>query len=179
MRVWGIDPGVAFLLAYPGYAVNSNGEVLSFWFRNGNKSFMDTTAGPRVLRPVRANKLGHVKVSLGSKNRNVSVHRLVWTAFHGPIPDKAQIRHLDGDPANNRLVNLAIGDQVDNEADKTLHGTRRIHERHHAAKLTEAHVAKARQLRIQGISLQQTIDQLGLDVSKTALSSAIRGRTWS
>lgn len=38
--------------------------------------------------------------------KRFSVHRLVYEAFHGPIPDGLQIDHIDGDKANNTLSNL-------------------------------------------------------------------------
>jgi len=34
------------------------------------------------------------------------VHRLVWTAFNGPIREKHEIDHVDGDYTNNVLDNL-------------------------------------------------------------------------
>lgn len=35
-----------------------------------------------------------------------SLHREVWKAAHGPIPDGCHIHHVDHDPANNDLSNL-------------------------------------------------------------------------
>lgn len=37
-----------------------------------------------------------------------SVHRAVVLAFIGPIPDKGEVNHKDGDKTNNRLDNLEI-----------------------------------------------------------------------
>jgi len=34
------------------------------------------------------------------------LHRAVWAAKHGPIPDGCHIHHLDGDPLNNDVANL-------------------------------------------------------------------------
>jgi len=34
------------------------------------------------------------------------VHRLVWTAFNGPIRERHEIDHVDGDYTNNILDNL-------------------------------------------------------------------------
>lgn len=50
-------------------------------------------------------------------------HRIVCVTFHGPPPFKgAQVRHLDGNPANNCADNLAWGTAADNAADKKAHG---------------------------------------------------------
>jgi HNH endonuclease len=51
------------------------------------------------------------------------VHRLVLEAFVGYAPDGYVTRHRDGDPRNNRLDNLCWGTQVENQADRKLHGT--------------------------------------------------------
>lgn len=39
---------------------------------------------------------------------NHYVHRAVWEAFNGPIPEGMQIGHLDEDPGNNKLENLML-----------------------------------------------------------------------
>ena len=36
------------------------------------------------------------------------VHRFVWECFYGPIPENADINHIDHDPSNNALNNLEI-----------------------------------------------------------------------
>lgn len=51
------------------------------------------------------NKDGYVRFCLSDadgKHWNVSAHVLVMRAFAGPCPDGQQVRHLDGDPTNNR-----------------------------------------------------------------------------
>jgi len=39
-------------------------------------------------------------------NKSVSVHRLIWVLFNGPIPDNMVIDHIDGDSTNNSIENL-------------------------------------------------------------------------
>ncbi len=48
------------------------------------------------------------------KNRNVSVHRIIWQLFYGQIPDGFVIDHLDGDPLNNNIANLRMITQAEN-----------------------------------------------------------------
>lgn len=36
------------------------------------------------------------------------LHRLVYAAHHGPIPDRCHVHHLDHDRANNTASNLAL-----------------------------------------------------------------------
>lgn len=52
----------------------------------------------------------------------VCVHTLVLTTFVEPRPDGADARHLDGNPLNNRLDNLAWGTRIENVADMARHG---------------------------------------------------------
>jgi len=54
-------------------------------------------------------KNGYRKIKLtGDSGKRVMfyVHRLVWQAFNGPIREKHEIDHVDGDYANNALENL-------------------------------------------------------------------------
>lgn len=36
------------------------------------------------------------------------VHRMVWEAFNGPIPEDKEVHHIDGDFLNNNLSNLQL-----------------------------------------------------------------------
>lgn len=83
---------------------------------------------------------GYMRVSLCHESNKVtmSVHRLVCMAFHGlPPTPKAETRHMDGNPENNRPTNLCWGTAAENWHDKRLHGTATVGERHHAAKFTD------------------------------------------
>lgn len=88
------------------YEVSSQGEV-----RNKQTG--------RVLRPGRC-KSGHRNVVLGRGNNRL-VHRLVAEAFCGPCPVGLEVRHLNGDPADNRAENLAYGTRAENSQDKSFH----------------------------------------------------------
>ena len=81
--------------------------------------------GGRILSPCRVAKLGYLSVGLSVNGvvRYSSVHRLVAAAFHGPCPDGQEVRHLDGDPANNAAANLRYGTKSENRDDQRRHGT--------------------------------------------------------
>lgn len=51
------------------------------------------------------------------------VHVLVLEAFAGPRPDGNYGRHLNGNPSDNRLENLAWGTPTQNNYDAVAHGT--------------------------------------------------------
>lgn len=53
------------------------------------------------------------------------VHRLVMAAFSPAPAAGLEVRHLNGDRADNRLANLAWGTHIDNMRDQRAHGTHR------------------------------------------------------
>lgn len=80
----------------------------------------------RVMRPFVTEK-GYRRVYLyrGPSVQRVRVHTAVLHAFVGPRPTGMVTRHLDGNPANNHLSNLAWGTRAENEADKRRHRAER------------------------------------------------------
>ena len=64
-----------------------------------------------------------VRLSKNGKKTRYSVHRLVLLTFIGECPAGQETRHLDGNPSNNNLKNLAWGTRADNYNDRKLHGT--------------------------------------------------------
>lgn len=105
------------------------------------------------------------------------VHRLVLEAFVGPCPDGHECAHLNGDPADNRLVNLAWVTPSENQRHKLAHGTLRRGERVVGAKLTEADVVAARSARRAGASVAELADRYGLD--RGAMGLVLRGKRWA
>lgn len=73
-----------------------------------------------VLKPWKTNG-GHLQVALKNGSRH-HVHTLVLTAFKGPRPKGKEARHLNGKPADNRLVNLEWATRSRNHQDKKYHG---------------------------------------------------------
>jgi len=74
----------------------------------------------RMLRPGPSN-FGHMSVVLGRRNTQF-VHKLVLIAFIGPAPHKHECCHSNGDPADNRLVNLRWGTRSENIMDSVRQG---------------------------------------------------------
>lgn len=108
----------------PQYEVSDHGRVRSWRTHHGQ-------SGPRVLKNVRSSaNYRVVNIVTDGRARTQYVHQLVMLAFVGPRPDGQETRHLDGDPTNNVLTNLAYGTQSENMYDRVRHGT------HHWAKRT-------------------------------------------
>ena len=70
-------------------------------------------------------KSGHMKTALTPLDGKVGksdirlVHRLVLETFVGPCPEGMECRHLNDNPADNRLSNLCWGTRTDNMFDRT------------------------------------------------------------
>lgn len=80
----------------------------------------------RILSPKPERHSGYMCIELRPQPRlakTLRVHRLVLEAFVGPRPDGMLARHLNGNPTDNRLANLAWGTPLENAADTTRHGT--------------------------------------------------------
>src|SRR5262249_48516871 len=139
----------------------------------GRKDYVDWYAlSPRHV------KKGYATVSLCHENIKVtkSVHRLICMAFHGtPRVDSLQVRHLDGDPTNNRPENLAWGTQEENWQDRKAHGRGCDGEKHHAAKLTDAERAHLRWALSAGLCSQRHAARV-LGMSQASISAIAHSR---
>lgn len=81
-----------------------------------------------------------VNLSIGGKVSTRYIAHLVAEEFIGPRAAGQEVRHLDGNPANNSLSNLAYGSKADNMQDALRHGTFPVLERRPGAKLTRDQV---------------------------------------
>jgi hypothetical protein len=108
-------------LPVPGYDgmydVSDRGRVRSWYPWRGNSV-------PRILAPQLNNYLyDSFSLCLNGVNVRRKAHHLVLLAFVGPRPEGMETRHLDGNPRNNSLSNLAYGTHTENMQDKIRHGT--------------------------------------------------------
>src|SRR5262249_14775681 len=85
----------------------------------------------QILRP-NLMPSGHRTVTLGRGKRRdkytAKIHALVLLAFVGPYPERQEIRHLNGIPDDNRLVNLEYATRSRNRLDIKWHGESAIHQ---------------------------------------------------
>lgn len=75
----------------------------------------------RVLKPGTATS-GHQHVVLAGKVTR-TIHSLVADAFIGTAMPGAEVRHINGQPADCRAENLEYGSRSDNAEDSKRHGT--------------------------------------------------------
>lgn len=125
---WRTIPG------FPDYAASSLGQI---------KRILPDLRGHRITgKPLRqaitASGYAQVTLCVAARKVNQRVNRVVCAAFHGPAPSaEYHAAHNDGDRLNNRASNLRWVLGTENEADKRLHGTARIGDRHWSKSMPE------------------------------------------
>lgn len=91
------------------YQASNMGRVKSLKrFRKGKNGSL-VTIKERILKPKLTHR-GYYQVDLWKQSirKHYKVHRLVWEAFNGSIPENIQVNHLDERPINNALSNLNL-----------------------------------------------------------------------
>jgi hypothetical protein len=97
---------------------------------------------PKVIKP-RVSGYYYVCAYAGRKVQ-YAVHEMVLTSFKGLCPPLHTASHLDGDPDNNAVDNLAWETHSENCLRKKQHGSHQGGEANGSAKLTAAQVAEIR-----------------------------------
>lgn len=91
------------------YQASNLGRIKSLErFRKGENGCL-ISVKERILKP-QITCDGYYRVCLykQSVQKHYKVHRLVWSAFNGQIPQGYEINHIDENPSNNRLENLNL-----------------------------------------------------------------------
>lgn len=92
--------------------------------RDGRVAKNNGTETPRLLSVTPGNEHGHLRFSmtLGGKKGSMRLHRALALTFIPNPEDFPQVRHLDDNPLNNDLDNLAWGTQKQNMEDRDGNG---------------------------------------------------------
>ena len=171
-----VPEGFRQIPGFSRYAVDENGTVLSIRAggeRRNNRNWENA----KRLAPS-TDKLGYRRVCLrhDGRTQTLTVHALVLTTFVGPRPDGMQCRHLDGNPSNNHISNLAWGTPRENDRDKILHGTDSRGEQNGSAKLNATNILEIRMRAANG-ETQKSIAK-DFHVRQTHISAIVLRRLW-
>lgn len=149
------------------YYASSDGSILSI-----------IQTRPRIMKPIRSDS-GHLYVFMyDNENRQkVWVHRAVLSAFQEQDEPNFLCRHLDDNPENNNLSNLAWGTYKQNTADRKKNKGLPYGSLSPSAKLDADSVMEIRRKYADGESSTTLAKEYG--VSKNAILEAVRGDTWS
>ena len=121
MEVWKEIPG------YEGkYQASTEGRIKSMSRLVAGKSRTGTVFSRRVperiLKAARYCKAGHLSVVLGHGENGIPVHRLIARTFLGECPLGFEVLHINGDPTDNRVLNLRYDTRTQNILDVYLQG---------------------------------------------------------
>lgn len=123
---------------------------------------------------------GHLTVCLQVDKSALQcyVHRLVLEAFVGPAPEGAECRHLNGNPANNRLSNLTWGTREENYADRDRLGEHNppLGTRNANAVLDEGKVRQIRREVASGRTQDDVARMMG--IAQTTVSNVVTRKSW-
>lgn len=175
------EPGVEYreMPGWPGYMIGSDA---SAWSCKVLGRHIGQRRGEWHRLNVRTHTNGCLVVSVrrGKKvSKTLYLHVLMLEAFVGPRPPGMEGRHVnDNDRTNCSLDNLCWGTPKENAADKFRHGSQPIGEEVVTAKLSEADVQLACELRGQGKTYQEIADALCGRVGMSAIAGIFEGRTW-
>lgn len=176
---WRAIPGWA------GYRVSDLGRVKTVTrkLRDGR------TAGGIVLK-LEIGTAGYPMANLhrNGRRRRQYVHRLVMRAFVGPCPPGMEVRHLNGDRLDCRLVNLEYGTHPENIRDQEAHGTsgrgltaelaREIRERY-AADPQETYISMSAAYGVSTTTIRQVLRGITWDHVGGPRSNGQRPRPWA
>ena len=128
------------------YAINVDGEVANL--KTG-----------LIVRGSERN--GYLRITI--RNKQYSIHRLMWETFNEPIPEGYYIDHIDGNKSNNSLSNLRLVTQSDNMKNAMKNG--------HKGQISVLQYDKKGNFIQEFESIQKAADAMG--VTHAAIRSAI------
>lgn len=99
------------------YYISLDGKVYSTYSRKIIKTLYRLTSNG-------TKKYAYVDISFNGKQKHMPIHRLVYSAWIGSIPDGMQVNHKDDNSLNNKYTNLYAGSQKSNIEDCISNGHR-------------------------------------------------------
>ena len=133
---------------------------------------------PRELKG--SNLKGYLVVNIrnGETKMQCRIHRIIWIAAHGIIPDGYVIDHINNDKADNRLENLQLLTPGENSTKARNDDLYKIHEDAGAAKITdEVHDFIQHLYSTTDLTCRQMADIFG--ISKSRIHQIIHDEAWT
>jgi len=147
------------------YSVTRDGDVISFTrYSEG-----------RTLKPkISNNGYVHVTMYRNGRRNTFLLHRVVWITFNGEIPEGMTIDHINGIKTDNRLLNLRLGTQKENNNWAYEQGlSTHYGESNHMTKLKLKDVVIIKQSNGPYLTIANKFN-----VSKSTVADIKKGRSW-
>lgn len=164
---------------YPGYQVSNLGNVRSLDRVVRRKNGRTLTIKGQPLKPQKNHK-GYLRVRLRKekKEKALSVHRLVATAFIANPKSKPQVNHLNGDKQDNNVLNLEWCTQSENIKHAFRMGLNHDGENHPNSRLGYNQVLLIKEKLSKG-NLTLTDIAKQFDVGLTTIHDIKTGKQWN
>lgn len=148
---------------YDNYLINENGTVVN------------TNTGKIIVSSLKHNGYMRIGLCKNGKQTGHMVHRLVMLVFVGPIPEGAQVNHIDGNKTNNSISNLEYVTPQQNMDHASKNLLLPIGARNCNAKLTDRDI-----LDIRKLSHSQNSCEIArrYDMNQATIYDIITGKTW-
>jgi len=136
------------------------------------------TVKSQIMKPWTNGLTEHQIVSLSKNNKktNCPVHQLVLLTFVSPPPLNMEVRHLDDNPKNNHISNLAYGTHKQNFQDAIRNNKTPKGERNGHSKLKEHEVKNIRKLK-NIMSTSEIANKY--NVSNGCINDILKNKRWS
>lgn len=160
-ELWKPVPG------YEGYySISDLGRV------RRDKSVTRAKAGHIMKQTLSRDGYWQVPLSRDGKPKGFRVHRLVYAAHVGPIPEGYVVNHINGDKADPTLSNL----EAVTKSENILHAFRDLGRRRPGEKLTTDIAVAMREARAAGTALKDLATKH--NVTQACVSGVCTGKTW-
>lgn len=145
-----------------------------------------STRGPGGVRLAEPRELcgsdvnGYLAVSIrnGKTKMQCRIHRIVWIASNGMIPEGCVIDHINNDKKDNRIANLQLLTAEENSRKARKDGLYKVHEDAGAAKISdEVHDEIQLAYWNSSSSLRELSELYG--ISKSRVHQIIREKGWT
>mgnify|MGYP007071616633 CR=1 FL=1 len=157
------------------YDISDNGRIRGYRQIGGHP-----LKKPRLIKPFIREK-GYKGVTLYKKNTSAKfalVHSLVLATFLGKRPRGLQCAHLNGNPRDNRLANLAYVSPKVNVSHRRKHGTMLYGMNNHKCKTTKRDVLNIRKaLKSRKMPWSELSNKFNISIA--TLSNISRGKHWT
>ena len=99
---------------FPGYQINSDGQVRSFKNPNGSGLRVKSVIIVAAYGGIVGSRYLYVLLYRDHKQHKKALHRILWETFNGDIPEDLTIDHIDRNKSNNQLDNLRLSTRRQN-----------------------------------------------------------------